>query len=211
MTAINRIATAVPDLDFEADYRRWAMRRLDGTREARLYERMADRSGIEHRWSVLTAEDAKLEEGVGLYGGAQAPGTAERMAIYAEEAPKLALKAIEGLGELGDITHLVVASCTGFVAPGIDQIIARRLGLADDIERVLIGFMGCYAAVTALRTARHITRSQESARVLVVTVELSTLHHQEQMDIEPLLMGAQFGDGAAAALVSSQEQGLRLS
>ena len=211
MTAINRIATAVPDLDFEADYRRWAMRRLDGTREARLYERMADRSGIEHRWSVLTAEDAKLEEGVGLYGGAQAPGTAERMAIYAEEAPKLALRAIEGLGELGDITHLVVASCTGFVAPGIDQIIARRLGLADDIERVLIGFMGCYAAVTALRTARHITRSQEGARVLVVTVELSTLHHQEQMDIEPLLMGAQFGDGAAAAIVSSQGQGLRLS
>ena len=202
MTAINRIATAVPDLDFEADYRRWAMRRLDGTREARLYERMADRSGIEHRWSVLTAEDAKLEEGVGLYGGAQAPGTAERMAIYAEEAPKLALKAIEGLSELGDITHLVVASCTGFVAPGIDQIIARRLGLADDIERVLIGFMGCYAAVTALRTARHITRSQEGARVLVVTVELSTLHHQEQMDIEPLLMGAQFGDGSAAAIVS---------
>ena len=105
----------------------------------------------------------------------------------------------------------MVASCTGFVAPGIDQIIARRLGLADDIERVLIGFMGCYAAVTALRTARHITRSQESARVLVVTVELSTLHHQERMDIEPLLMGAQFGDGAAAAIVSSQGEGLRLS
>ena len=210
MTVINRIATAVPDLDFEADYRRWAMRRLEGTREARLYERMADRSGIEHRWSVLTEEDARLEEGAGLYGGAQPPGTAERMAIYAEEAPKLALKAIEDLGDLGAVTHLVVASCTGFVAPGIDQIIARRLGLADDIERVLIGFMGCYAAVTALRTARHITRSQKDARVLVVTVELSTLHHQEQMDIEPLLMGAQFGDGAAAALISNQGEGLAL-
>ena len=210
MTVITRIATAVPDLDFEADYRRWAMRRLEGTREARLYERMADRSGIDHRWSVLTQEDARLDEGAGLYGGSQPPGTAERMAIYAEQAPKLAMKAIAGLGDIAGVTHLVVASCTGFVAPGIDQIIARRLGLADDIERVLIGFMGCYAAVTALRTARHTVRSQRDARVLVVTVELSTLHHQERVDIEPLLMGAQFGDGAAAALVDSDGAGLSL-
>ena len=33
--------------------------------------------------------------------------------------------------------------------PGIDQIIARRLGL-DNVERTLVGFMGCYAAVCAL-------------------------------------------------------------
>ncbi|MFA9201676.1 MAG: type III polyketide synthase, partial [Cypionkella sp.] len=126
------------------------------------------------------------------------------------EAPELALRAIAGLPALGAPTHLVVASCTGFVAPGIDQIIARRLGLAGDVERVLIGFMGCYAAVTALRTARHIVRSQPDARVLVVTVELSSLHHQEEMDLEPLLMGAQFGDGAAAAIVTDGEPGLEL-
>ena len=64
---------------------------------------------------------------------------------------------------LDGITHLVVASCTGFVAPGIDQIIARRLGL-DDVERTLVGFMGCYAAVCALRTAYHIARSRARTR-----------------------------------------------
>lgn len=210
MPRIARIATAVPDLDFEQDYRRWALRQLGGKREAQLYERMAQRSGIEHRWSVLSPEDAKLELGEGLYGADDPPGTAQRMAIYAEAAPALALKAIEGLGDLGTVTHIVVASCTGFVAPGIDQIIARRLGLADDVERVLVGFMGCYAAVTALRTARHIARSEPQARVLVVTVELSTLHHQDEMDIEPLLMGAQFGDGAAAALVTGEGEGLEM-
>ena len=210
MPRIARIATAVPDLDFEQDYRRWALRQLEGRREARLYERMAERSGIEHRWSVLSQEDARLELGAGLYGGDDPPGTAQRMAIYAEAAPALAMKAVEGLGELGRISHLVVASCTGFVAPGIDQIIARRLGLADHVERVLVGFMGCYAAVTALRTARHIVRSEPAARVLVITVELSTLHHQDEMDIEPLLMGAQFGDGAAAALVVGEGAGLAL-
>lgn len=210
MPRIARIATAVPDLDFEQDYRRWALRRLEGRREARLYERMAERSGIEHRWSVLSHEDAKLELGEGLYGGDDPPGTAQRMALYAEAAPALALKAIDGLGDLGRVTHLVVASCTGFVAPGIDQIIARRLGLGGHVERVLVGFMGCYAAVTALRTARHIARSEPGARVLVVTVELSTLHHQDEMEIEPLLMGAQFGDGAAAALVTGEGEGLEI-
>lgn len=209
MPRIAAIATAVPPLDFEPDYRRWALGRLGDSREARLYERMAARSGIEHRWSVLGEEDARLDEGVGFYGGAS-PSTAARMAIYAREAPALALKAIAGLPDLGAPTHLVVASCTGFVAPGIDQIIARRLGLAGDVERVLVGFMGCYAAVTALRTARHIVRSQPAARVLVVTVELSSLHHQEEMDLEPLLMGAQFGDGAAAAIVTAGAAGLAI-
>lgn len=209
MPRISAIATAVPDLDFEPDYRRWALARLGDSKDAKLYERMANRSGIEHRWSVLAEEDARLDEGVGFYGGG-APGTAARMAIYAQAAPELALKAIAGLPELGRPTHIVVASCTGFVAPGIDQIIARRLGLGDDVERVLVGFMGCYAAVTALRTARHIVRSEPGARVLVVTVELSSLHHQEEMDLEPLLMGAQFGDGAAAAIVTDGEAGLEL-
>lgn len=209
MPRITAIATAVPDLDFESDYRRWALGRLGEGREAKLYERMAARSGIEHRWSVLAEEDARLDEGVGFYGG-DAPSTAARMAIYAREAPELALKAVAGLPHLGDPTHIVVASCTGFVAPGIDQIIARRLGLGDDVERVLVGFMGCYAAVTALRTARHIVRSEPGARVLVVTVELSSLHHQDEVAIEPLLMGAQFGDGAAAAIVTDCEAGLEL-
>ena len=210
MTAIlTSLATAVPDCDFEQDYRGWAMRQLGAQREAKLYERMAARSGIEHRWSVLTEEDAKLDQGAGFYSAA-APSTARRMAIYAEEAPKLALRAIGKLPELGKVTHIVVASCTGFVAPGIDQIIARRLGLAANVERVLVGFMGCYAAVTALRTARHIVRSEPAARVLVVTVELSTLHHQSTVDIEPLLAGAQFGDGAAAAIVTGRGEGLEL-
>lgn len=210
MTArINRLATAVPDCDFEQDYRAWALRQLKGRREAKLYARMAERSGIDHRWSVLSEEDARLDEGAGFYS-AEAPSTAMRMAIYAEEAPKLAMAAIAKLGDLGEVTHLVVASCTGFVAPGIDQIVARRLGLSGAVERVLIGFMGCYAAVTALRTARHIVRSEPDARVLVVTIELSTLHHQQTIDIEPLLAGAQFGDGAAAAIVTGSGAGLSL-
>lgn len=103
-----------------------------------------------------------------------------------------------------------MASCTGFVAPGIDQIIARRIGLSPSVERLLIGFMGCYAAVAALRTARHIVRSDPTARVLVLCVELSTLHLQGAREIEPLLAMLQFGDGAAAALVSAERAGFAI-
>ena len=208
MAVLNTIATALPPLDFEADFRRWARAHL-GERERRVYERMAARSGIEHRWSVLEPDDAKLAEGRGLYGG-DPPGTAERMRLYVRHAPDLALRAIEGLGDVGAATHLVVASCTGFVAPGIDQVIARRLGLAADVERVLIGFMGCYAAATALRTARHVVRSNPRARVLVATVELSSLHHRPHESLEALLAAAQFGDGAAAAMVTGDGAGLAL-
>ncbi len=104
----------------------------------------------------------------------------------------------------------MVASCTGFVAPGIDQIVAARLGLDPAVERLLVGFMGCYAAVAALRSARHIVRSDPEARVLVVTVELSTLHLQAAQDVQSLLAMLQFGDGAAAALVTAAETGLAI-
>ena len=70
--------------------------------------------------------------------------------------------------------------------------------------------MGCYAAVAALRTARHIVRSETDARVLVVTVELSSLHLQREQQVERLLMMLQFGDGAAAALVSAQDRGFAM-
>ncbi len=135
------------------------------------------------------------------------------MASYAREAPRLGIAAIEQLAsraDIGGITHLVVASCTGFVAPGIDQIIARQLAFAPSVERLLIGFMGCYAAVAAIRTARHIVRSDPDARVLVLCVELSTLHLQETSTIEPLLAMLQFGDGAAAALVTGTPGGFAL-
>ena len=174
-----------------------------------LFRRMTARNGIAHRFTVLTPEDCALAPG-SFYNSGTSPGTAERMRRYAQAAPELALQAIAGLPSTEGITHLVVASCTGFIAPGLDQVIARRLGLAADVERITIGFMGCYAGVTALRTAGHIVRSQPTARVLVISVELCTLHMQETGELESLLAQGQFADGAAAALVSGAGDGLML-
>ena len=169
---------------------------------------MTERSGIDHRWSVL-GDEARLDPNR-FYTRDTPPGTAERMVVYAREAPKLALEAARGLPDLTGVTHLIVASCTGFVAPGVDQIVARELGLARDVERVLIGFMGCYAGATALRTAGHLARANAGARVLVITVELCSLHLTERADLEGMLAMAQFSDGAAAAIVSTEGPGLAI-
>ena len=209
---LNAVGTAVPDHDIHEAFIAWARARISDPREAKLFDRMAARASIGHRWSVLdrVADGGSPVSVGGFYGSDPHPGTAARMAIYAKAAPGLGVAAIEALRTkvgLNDVTHFVVASCTGFVAPGIDQIIARTIGLAPSVERLLVGFMGCYAAVAALRSARHIVRSDESARVLVLCVELSTLHLQHVNAIEPLLAMLQFGDGAAAALVTAEPSG----
>lgn len=208
---INAIGAATPDHDIHQAFIDWAGARLTDRRDATLFARMAGRSGISHRWSVLPigpGGGSPVDDG-GFYAEGM-PGTSARMTLYADYAPALALEAIAKLPDISGVTHLVVASCTGFTAPGVDQIIADRLALDPAVERTLIGFMGCYAAVTALKAARHIVRSEPGARVLVVTVELSTLHLQADLTIEPLLAMLQFGDGAAAALVTSDGAGIAL-
>lgn len=212
---LNALATAVPGHDIHRAFIDWATPRIADERTRAIFTRMAARSGIEHRWSVLppTPDGGSPVAPGGFYDVPGLPPTSTRMSAYARYAPALAMEAIAALGDALDparVTHIVVASCTGFVAPGIDQIIARRLGLAPTVERVLIGFMGCYAGVTALRTARHIVRSEPGAVVLLVSVELSTLHLSLADAPEPLLAMLQFSDGAAAGIVSAAPHGLEL-
>jgi hypothetical protein len=141
------------------------------------------------------------------------PSTAERMRVYEDTAIELATQAVEAL-DLGEgrarVTHLIAVSCTGLSAPGIDLQLLERCGLPPSVERTVVGFMGCYAAVNALKLARHIVRSDPEARVLIVSVELCTLHLQETQDLEQVLSFLVFGDGCAAALVSADPEGLRL-
>jgi predicted naringenin-chalcone synthase len=194
----------------------WAQSRIADPRLRAIFRRMADRSGIRHRWSVLPPAPGggpPIEPG-GFYHGEALPSTGARMRVYAEAAPRLALAAVRRLEaqvSIEGITHLVVASCTGFVAPGVDQILARELVLSAEVERTLVGFMGCYAAVSSLRLAHHIVRSEPQARVLVVTVELSTLHLQDETRIEPLLAMLQFADGATASLVTADPVGFGIT
>ena len=214
---LNRVGTAVPDNEVNGTFLAFAREQLaDDPRRLALFDRMAPRTGIERRYSALAPADDPNGESVdrdGRFRRGAFPGTAERMDLYERHAPDLAMRAIEGL-ELGEdagrITHLVVASCTGFVAPGLDLEIVARLGLSPSVERTLIGFMGCYAAINALKAARHIVRSEPEARVLVVNCELCTLHMKDTTDLEELLTFCLWGDGCSAGLVTGEAEGFRL-
>ena len=207
---INRIGTAVPAHDVHAAFVAYARTLLTDEKTRTLFDRMAERSGIDHRYSVLEAGVAGADrvDGDGFYHRGRFPSTAVRMQRYERHATELALSAVAALGEEpASFTHIVVASCTGFTAPGLDQVIAARLGMSASIERVLVGFMGCYAGVSALRSAYHIVRSDPAARVLVLNLELCTLHLQETPDIGQMLSFMLFADGATAALVTAQPDG----
>jgi predicted naringenin-chalcone synthase len=135
------------------------------------------------------------------------------MRVYEGAAPALAARALDRLALGADarkITHVLAVSCTGFMAPGLDQWIARHLGLPASVERTVVGFMGCAAAINALKLARHIVRSEADARVLVVCLELCTLHLHEEPDLEQLLSFLLFSDGCAAALVSCAPEGIAI-
>lgn len=212
----NRIAAAVPRHEVHRGFVEAAPVLIADPRLLRVFARMADRSRIERRWSVLEPAPPGGErlDAEGFYRRGAFPGTAERMRLYEREAAPLAAAAVEGLGlgpaELRRITHVVVTTCTGFYAPGLDFDLVDRFGLDPSAERTIVGFMGCYAGITGLKTARHLVRSDPAARVLVVNLELCTLHLQEGAGLEALLSFLLFGDGAAAALVTAEPGGVEL-
>ena len=206
---INRIATAVPPNDLHTAFLQFAHTLFDDERTARLFARMAEKCGIEHRYSCL----GNVMDAGAFYRSGDFPDTATRMRRFEQLSPQLAHEAVEKL-ELGAdrdrITHVLFTCCTGFSAPGLDLEIVERCKLPRSVERTMIGFMGCYAAINALKLARHIVRSEPQARVLVVNIELCTLHLQETPNLDQVLSFMLFGDGCAACLVTAEAEGIAL-
>lgn len=214
MAFLNRIGTAVPPFDIHEAFVQVGLRLLPEERLQRLFLRMAERCQIEHRYSYFEpAGGGDLDRG-GFYRWGAFPSTGARMAFYEQNATQLAADAVGGLSlsdqERAGITHLVIASCTGFFAPGLDLQVMSRLGLRSSVERTIVGFMGCYAAMNGLKLARHIVRSEPSAKVLVVNLELCTLHLQEKPDLDTVLTFMLFADGCSAALVTGEPTGMEL-
>jgi len=136
------------------------------------------------------------------------PTVGRRMSVYQKEALPLCLAAIKDAlpshYDYSQITHLVTVSCTGMYAPGIDIEIIQELNLSTSTQRTAINFMGCYAAFNAIKTAHQIIKSTPTAKVLVVAVELCSLHFQKKKEDDSILANALFGDGAGAMLISGQ-------
>jgi alpha-pyrone synthase len=168
-------------------------------------------TGIDKRYSVLSDYSKQAGELETFPNNSvdTFPSTAQRMQIYKDNALGLSIQAIQDcIGQLENfseknITHLITVSCTGMYAPGIDIEIVQQFGLKTNTKRTCINFMGCYGVVNALKVADSICRSDSDATVLIVSVELCTIHFQKSMDLDNILANALFADGAAAVLVQS--------
>jgi len=212
---INRIASSVPPHDVHRSFVAFAEDMMPEGTQRSLFRRMVRMSAIEHRYSFLlpiAGENGQWRDAEDLYATGNFPGTERRMEAFEKFAPQLAACALNKLSlsmeERKAVTHVIVTSCTGLYAPGLDYDIVNHLGLNPSVERTMIGFMGCYAAINALKSAHHIVRSEPDSVVLILSLELCTLHLQETQNLEQMLSFLLFADGCAACLVSARPTGL---
>jgi len=167
-------------------------------------------SGIRTRYSVVPDFDNSKLKHYLFNGNQNIPTVEKRLNIFKEHAVSLAIEAIQNsLKKLNttiaefEITHLITVSCTGLYAPGIDAELIEQLNLPNDIFHTSINFLGCNAAFTALKLGDMIAKTDENAKVLIVCVELCTIHFQPKNNHDNLLSNTIFGDGAAAVIVVS--------
>ncbi len=176
-------------------------------RDAEKIARLYTHSEIETRYSAI--EDFSLPKSEWTFFEKDAVTSVEkRMKKFFEIAPGLGVEAVlKCLSEeqLAHVTHLITVSCTGVSAPGLDIQLMKLLKLPSTIHRTSINFMGCYAAIHALKQANAICMSMPEAKVLIVDIELCTLHFQLDYSMDNIASSLLFADGAAAALVSNEE------
>ncbi|MBC7887644.1 MAG: type III polyketide synthase [Ferruginibacter sp.] len=169
-------------------------------------------SGITSRYSVIPDYSVKeadrqfYEKTIDLE---PFPNLEKRMKCYADNAALISvntiIKCIEGKIESSAITHLITVSCTGMSAPGLDLEIMEAMNLRRSIFRTSINFMGCYAAIHALKIGDAICKNSKDANVVIVCTELCTLHFQKENSIDNITSTLLFADGCAAVLVQHNE------
>ncbi|MEO6836884.1 MAG: type III polyketide synthase, partial [Ginsengibacter sp.] len=217
MSKIVSIATAVPSfrhkqndiLDFMQKI--YAMDDVGRRKLKFLYHQ----SAIETRYSVLPDYSLSANEWQ-FYPASENlepfPNLELRMKWYNITAPSLSFNAI---GKCiypkinkDEITHLITVSCTGMSAPGLDLQIMEMMDLPLNIFRTSVNFMGCYAAIHAMKLADAFCKNDKRAKVLIVCTELCTLHFQKDTTADNIASGLLFGDGSAAILVTHNEDKL---
>jgi predicted naringenin-chalcone synthase len=166
-------------------------------------------SGINTRYSVIP-DYSKSINGWKFYPHSESlepfPSLEQRMAWFNKYAAPLSVDAIRNCLGLRAatkaITHLITVSCTGMTAPGLDLQVMELMDLPKTIFRTSVNFMGCYAAIHALKIADSICRNDAAAGVMIVCTELCTLHFQKAATEDNITSSLLFADGSAAVLVT---------
>ena len=181
-------------------------------KERRTLKFLYHQSGIQNRYSVLQDYSQQPAEWT-FYPATENlepfPSIEERMKVFNRYAANLSVSAIKNcLGnqvEPTEVTHLITVTCTGLSAPGLDLQLMELLGLPQNIFRTSVNFMGCYAAIHALKLADVICKADPFAKVLIVCTELCTLHFQQAATLDNITSSLLFSDGSAAVLITGNE------
>jgi predicted naringenin-chalcone synthase len=181
--------------------------------EKRKLKFLYHQSGINTRHSVVSDYNKPIGEWK-FYPHSEAlepfPNLELRMSWYNKYAAPLSVDAIrncvDGTIHTNEITHLITVSCTGMSAPGLDLQVMELLDLPKNTYRTSVNFMGCYAAIHALKMADAICKFDEKANVIIVCTELCTLHFQKEATTDNIASSLLFADGSAAVLVTHDKQ-----
>jgi predicted naringenin-chalcone synthase len=211
LSQIKSIGTAVPEFKHQQDEILRFMSRIYAfnEKERRTLKYLYHQSGIKSRYSVLS-DYSEEPSGWTFYPPAENlepfPSLEERMKIFNRHAVGLSARSIRNClknqMDIKEVTHLITVTCTGLSAPGLDLQLMELLDLPKNIFRTSVNFMGCYAAIHALKLADSLCRSDPDARILIVCTELCTLHFQQKATTDNITSSLLFGDGSAAILVT---------
>ena len=207
------IGTASPKYKYaQAELADWMHQRLnkEDERLGRKLRILYEKTSIKYRHSVLPDFGVKNKPSLLFLDTKKAPPVEDRLTIYKKEALTLGLVAANNCLKKAntqplEITHLISVSCTGMSAPGLEIELKKALDLAPKTQTHAVNFVGCYAAFPALKMADAFCRADPSAKVLIVAVELCTLHFQNKMSDDHTLSNSLFADGAAATLIANAE------
>lgn len=214
MSYITSIGIAVPDNCFnQSELGKFMVKAMQlDYKNSRKLQAIFRSSGISQRYSVL--DDYGKEEAFSFYPNTTDfepfPSTEKRLTLYQQHAVQLSIAAVKDCTarfqnfNLSNITHLIVVSCTGMYAPGLDIELVQQLGLRHDIQRLSINFMGCYAAFNGIKAGDAFCKAGPEAVVLVVCVELCSIHFQKQATDDNMLANALFADGASALIMQTK-------
>lgn len=200
MAGLLSLATAVPP---------YQMRTLDVIREATAifagrhadFERLMPvfgNSGIERRHSVMPYEWFREKQGWPERTAAFIAGASGLFSEVARPALDRAGLAPE------DIDTIVMVSSTGVATPSIEARMLSELGFRPDVRRVPVFGLGCAGGATGLALASRLAAASPGSKVLLVVIELCTLAFRpDEMSKSNIIATALFGDGAAAAVLST--------
>lgn len=212
MAYIHHIETLVPEISYTQEFACEVMKTWTPDAKAQRYiKKIYSASGINKRHSVVKDFGKGGSDSLSIYrnnGELREPSTGERNAVFVDESramvKEVARRAMANCSAVStdEITHLITISCTGFYNPGPDLAVMDALGLPANVQRFHLGFMGCYAAFPALKMAEQFCKADPSANILIVSVELCSLHLQIKDDLDTILANSVFADGAAAVVVN---------